>query len=62
MTLHDAISQATRLGYRVSHDPEYNGFVITTPKRPRRPSETLASWRTEERAWRAAALMAELYG
>ena len=59
-SLQDAITRATREGYKVSFsdDPETRGWWITTPKRPRHPPEEHGAFKDETRAWMAAALMA----
>lgn len=52
----DYINEASRAGYRVEESEEHGGWVYITPKRPRRPSETMAGgFKTSEQAWRAAA-------
>lgn len=59
MTLLDAMTAATRKGYKVSYAQEdCGGWWITTPKRPRHASEEHGSFKTEARAWFCAALMA----
>lgn len=61
MTLSDAITAATREGFKVwkSDDPETAGWWITTPKRPRRPPEDHGTFKSETRAWFAAASMCD---
>ena len=58
MTLHEIISQATRAGYRVAFCSEPGGWLLTTPKAPRRPSLELGLYRDERTAWMDAALLA----
>lgn len=60
MTLLECMTLATREGFKVSHDPEEGGFWITTPKRPRRPSQYLGAYKTERDAWVGAAHLATL--
>ena len=55
MTLLDAITEASKAGYRIHQDED--GWWVTTPKRPRRPSEVLGSHHDEARAWFAACSM-----
>lgn len=59
MTLQDAITRATREGFKVWHDAETAGWWLTTPKRPRRPPEDHGVFKDETRAWFAAASMCE---
>jgi hypothetical protein len=56
MTLQDAINTATRAGFKVHHDEGH--WWVTTPKRPRRPSEVQGTFKDETRAWFAAASLA----
>lgn len=60
MKLGEAINAATREGFKVWHstEEETRGWWVTSPKRPRRPSEDHGTFKTEERAWFAAASMA----
>lgn len=60
MVLAEAITTATRAGFKVHHsdDAETRGWWITTPKRPRRPSEEQGTFKDETRAWMAAASLA----
>jgi hypothetical protein len=59
-SLQEAINTASREGFKVrySDDPETLGWWVTTPKRPRHPSEEHGAFKDETRAWMAAALMA----
>lgn len=61
MTLQDAHIIATGAGFKVWHseDPETLGWWITSPKRYRRASEDHGTFKTEDRAWFAAASMAQ---
>jgi hypothetical protein len=54
------ILEAQRAGYTVSEDDL--GWWITTPKAPRRASETLGVYRDSHAAWRGAALIHARYG
>jgi hypothetical protein len=56
----ELINEASAKGYRVSFSDEHEGWIITTPKRPRRPSEELGSYKDESAAWRGAALINSL--
>jgi hypothetical protein len=58
MTTLDAMTEATRAGFKVERSDNSEGFVVITPKRPRHPSETHGDYKTEERAWFGACLMA----
>jgi hypothetical protein len=56
--MHEIISQATRAGFIVYHDEKIGGWWIRTPKRPRRPSQELGTFKDERTAWMDAALLA----
>jgi hypothetical protein len=56
MTLLECITQASGKGFKVSHS-EGEGFYITTPKAPYRPSQELGPYQTERTAWVDAALL-----
>ncbi|WP_316172954.1 hypothetical protein [Bradyrhizobium sp. SZCCHNRI2049] len=58
MTSHEAFIFASGAGYRVDFDPEWEGYVITTPDRPRHPSQQLGSYKQERSAWLDAACLA----
>lgn len=58
MTSHDAFVLASGKGYRVAYDETWPGFVITTPARPRRPSQQLGAYPHERSAWMDAAALA----
>lgn len=53
------ILTAQRAGFTVTRDDDAGDWWVTTPARPRRPSETLGSYKTSERAWMAAAMLAQ---
>jgi hypothetical protein len=55
MTINDCVLAATRHGLKVWQDED--GWWISVPKRPRRPAETLGTYRSEDRAWVGAALV-----
>lgn len=55
MTLQEAMTKATREGFKVWYDEETRGWWLTTPKRPRRPPEDHGAFKDETRAWMAAA-------
>jgi hypothetical protein len=59
MTLLDCITAATGQGYKVEHRDDWDGWIVITPKRPRKPSEELGSHKTERTAWVAAAFLAQ---
>jgi hypothetical protein len=55
----DMILRAQQAGYRVEESKEdYGGWLVITPSAPRRPSQTLGAYKTAERAWMGAALLA----
>lgn len=58
MTSHDAFILASGAGYRVDYDPSWPGYVITTPDRPRHPSQQLGAYTQERSAWMDAAALA----
>ena len=58
MTLHEVISLASRQGYRVAYSEEEGGWLLTTPKAPRKPPQELGLYRDERTAWMDAALLA----
>jgi hypothetical protein len=61
-TWDDFINAARGKGWKVQWREAVEGYVIITPKAPRRPSEELG-WYTEERAaWRGAAACARFRG
>jgi hypothetical protein len=53
----DAITEATRAGFKVEKSDDTPGWLVITPKRPRRPSETHGDFTSEDRAWMAACAM-----
>ncbi|WP_316235082.1 MULTISPECIES: hypothetical protein [unclassified Bradyrhizobium] len=59
MTSHDAFILASGKGYKVAYDPSWPGYVITTPARPRHPSQQLGAYRDERSAWMDAAALAQ---
>jgi hypothetical protein len=58
MKLLDAMTLATRYGYTVTYEADWPGWVITTPTRPRHPSQQLGAYRDERTAWVDAAALA----
>lgn len=58
MTMHEVISLATSKGYRVAYREEEGGWIVTTPKAPRRPPQELGTYKDERTAWMDAALLA----
>lgn len=58
MTLLEAITLATGKGYKVTHEADWPGWVITTPDRPRHPSQQLGAYPQERSAWMDAAALA----
>lgn len=54
----DLINAASGQGYRVTYSEDAEGWIITTPKRPRRPSQELGTYKSEDAAWRCAAFLA----
>lgn len=57
MTWLELINEASRNGYRVLFDADMPGWVVVTPKAPRRPPQELGAFHDEQRAWRAAAFL-----
>jgi hypothetical protein len=55
----ELINAASARGYRVAFDEESEGWIITTPKAPRRPSVDLGTYSDQQAAWRGAALLAQ---
>jgi hypothetical protein len=54
------INVAMRAGYSVEQDDGDGWWWVITPKRPRRPSETLGVYKDHRAAWRGAALLSHL--
>jgi hypothetical protein len=54
-TWDDLINEARGAGWKVAWREAVEGYVIITPKAPRRPSEELGHYTEERAAWRATA-------
>lgn len=52
------ILNAQRMGYGVSQSEE-GGWLVHVPPRPRLPAHTLGDYTTSDRAWSAAAVLAQ---
>jgi hypothetical protein len=53
------ILNAQRAGFQVTPNEEGNAWLVITPRASRRPSQTLGDFTSPERAWMAAALLAQ---
>jgi hypothetical protein len=61
-TWQEWIDHACGAGWKVAWREALQGFVIITPKAPRRPSEELGHYTEERAAWRGAANLCRLRG
>lgn len=52
------VLDAQRKGFSVAPNDDETGWLVLVPARPRRPAQELGDYKTHERAWSAACLIA----
>ena len=51
--------EAQRAGFQVTPNEKGNAWLVITPRASRRPSQTLGDYASADRAWSAAAMLAQ---